>query len=395
LGALLAGLPDSNAIIAFGHYPYMKLPFIRDVRLRPSILTMFVLLTVPVFSTIIIVSYLSNDRIARSTATELLERFRTDAVESIRNAFDPIKSLVRSAAVVGDQQPDFYSDNRSLKYLFSIQRHSDKIVSAYVGIADGSFRQARQINPAVEIQGKLPPEGVRYAFRWIDPPSGPTPIDRYVFLDANEMELGRSEQATSYDPRRRLWYRMAVEQGSLVITDPDVFAALELIGFTVAAPFYADGKIAGVAAADITLNGFSESLSEHKISPGTLCYILDSRGGVLANSKLATTYTNENGRVELQHISSLPDELPAIAFGSRPRQNEDLFSFSHGGQEYIASLSQLPPQFGKRWQLFIITPLSDFTAPFDSNNNRLLAFGVIAVAVQISGGVGNRVCAYG
>src|SRR5258708_34553333 len=127
----------------------MKLAFIRDVRLRPRILTMLVLLTVPVFSTIIIVSYLSNDRIARSTATELLERFRTDAVESIRNAFDPIKSLVRGAAVFGDQQPDFYSDNRSLKYLFSIQRTIYKVVSAYAGLPARSLRHARQTNHAL------------------------------------------------------------------------------------------------------------------------------------------------------------------------------------------------------------------------------------------------------
>jgi len=344
---------------------------------------MFVLLTLPVFATIIIVSYLSNDRIAKLTATGLVERFRGEAVESLRNAFDPIKSLVRSAAVLGDEEPDFYADNRSLRYLFSILQHSDKIVSAYIGMADGSFRQARQISPTVEIQGKLPPPGVRYAFRWIGAEGTPTPIDRYLFLDANQKELGTSEQATNYDPRRRLWYRMAAEQGSLVITDPDVFAALDLIGFTVAAPFYRDGLVAGVAAADITLSGFSEYLSEHKISPGTLSYILDSRGGVLANSELATTYANDKGRVELQHISSLPNELPAIAFGSRPRQSEGLFSFAHAGQQYIASLSQLPPEFGKSWQIFIITPLSDFTAPFDANNNRFLIFGVIAVGAEI------------
>ena len=34
-------------------------------RLKPSILTSFVLLTVPVFLTIITVTYISNDRIAR------------------------------------------------------------------------------------------------------------------------------------------------------------------------------------------------------------------------------------------------------------------------------------------------------------------------------------------
>jgi len=357
--------------------------FARKLRLRPSILVLFVLLTVPVFFTIIAVTYLSNDTIARSNAEELVERFRIDAVEDIRNVFDPIKSLVRSAAVVGDEQRDFYSDNRSLRYLLSILLHNERIVSVYAGMADGSFRQARRIDPTVEIQGKPPPEGVKYAYRWIEPPKATTPVDRYAFLDANEKELARSDQATSYDPRTRFWYRLTAREDSLVITDPDVFAALGLIGFTVAAPFHASGKVVGIAAIDLTLDGLSEYLAERKISPGTLSYILDQQGRVIANSERAKTYTNENGQVELQHITSLGNELPAIAFSSRPRQNETLFSFAHAGQRYVASLSTLPPQFGKRWQLFIVTPLRDFTSTLERNNNRLLIFGLIAIALQI------------
>jgi adenylate cyclase len=267
--------------------------------------------------------------------------------------------------------------------LLSILLHNERIVSVYAGMADGSFRQARRIDPTVEIQGKPPPDGVKYAYRWIEPPKASTPVDRYAFLDANEKELARSDQATSYDPRTRFWYRLTAREDSLVITDPDVFAALGLIGFTVAAPFHAGGKVVGIAAIDLTLDGLSEYLAERKISPGTLSYILDQQGRVIANSERAKTYTNENGQVELQHITSLGNELPAIAFSSRPRQNETLFSFAHAGQRYVASLSTLPPQFGKRWQLFIVTPLRDFTSTLERNNNRLLIFGLIAIALQI------------
>ena len=138
----------------------MKRSFERKLRLRPSIVALFVLLTVPVFFTSVAVTYVSNEQIARANADALIERFRTDAIDSIQNMFNPIKSLVRSAAVVGSQQPDFYSENRSLKYLFSMLLHSDKLISDYVGMSDGSFRQARRINSAVEIQEKLPPVGV-------------------------------------------------------------------------------------------------------------------------------------------------------------------------------------------------------------------------------------------
>ena len=361
----------------------MTSPFAKNLRLRPSILTLFILLTVPVFFAIVAVNYVSNEKIARDNADELIGRFSVEAIENIQHLFDPIKSLVRSAASIGAEQPDFYEDNRSLKYLFSILQHSDRIISMYVGLNDGSFRQARQIDPAVEIQGKLPPEGTRYADRWITPQRASAAVDHYLFLDAGRKELGSSEQTTSYDPRARLWYRTAQQTRELSVSDVDVFATLGLVGFTVGAPFYVDGTLRGVAAADITLDGLSNYLAERKISPATLSYILDHQGRVIANSERVKTYASHNGRVELQHIASLGNELPAIAFSFRPRDNARMFSFAHGEKDYIASLTTLPPEFGKRWQLFVITPLADFTSAFDEQNKRLALFGAIAILLQI------------
>ena len=85
-------------------------------RLKPSILTSFVLLTVPVFLTIITVTYISNDRIARHDADELLGRFSSEAINNIQGDINPIKSLVRSVAALGDAFPDIFADSRSLAY---------------------------------------------------------------------------------------------------------------------------------------------------------------------------------------------------------------------------------------------------------------------------------------
>jgi adenylate cyclase len=355
----------------------------RNLRLKPSILTSFIILTVPVFFTIIGVTYLSNDRIARTNARELVERFRVDAIDNIQADFNPIKSLVRSAAAIGDRYPDFYLDDRCFTYFHSVLLHSQRIVSVYVGLNDGAFRQSRRIDPAVEIAGKLPPEGARFAFRWIVPQPGKPLLDHYLFHTADLKPLGEAEQVTTYDPRSRLWYRSAAEAHAETVSDPDIFATLGLIGFTVAAPFYTDGKLHGVAAIDITLTGLGEYLAERKVSSGTLSYILDHQGRVIAASDLSKTYANVDGKLELTHITSLANELPAIAFSARPRDSEGQFTFTFEGKDYVASLASLTPEFGKKWQLFIITPLADFTGAFHDNNMRLAAFGLLALAMQI------------
>jgi adenylate cyclase len=363
--------------------------FKRQWRLKPSILTLFLLLTLPVFAAIVATTYLSNDAIVRTGATRLLDRFRNDAISGIQNAFDPIKTLVRSAAEIGNEYPDFYYDTRPIRYFHSMLQHSDKVVSVYVGLEDGSFRQARRLDPKVPVQGKLPPEGTIFATRWIDVAKDTTLLDRYIFLNGKGEEIGASSEPTVYDPRSRGWYRNTASLGETMITPPDVFATLGLIGFTVAAPFSSGGKTRGVVAVDITLQSFSEYLAEHKVSANTLSYILDNTGRVIANSDLTRTYSSVGGRVELQHVAALGNDLAAQAFMARPRNEAKAgethqFSFSFNGQDYVASLSTLPEEFGTRWQLFVITPLRDFTRPFEEHNNRLLMFGIVVVLLQVA-----------
>ena len=362
----------------------MTKSFRPSLRLKPSILTLFVLLTVPVLATIIIFNYVANDRIARVTGQELVERFRLEAIDSVREVFDPIKSMVRVAAALGDQQSDFYADNRSMKYFEAILQHSPKIVSAYVGLNDGQFRQARRLNADAVLFGKRVPAGTRFSYHWLEYPGGGAAVDHNVFLDASGQGLGAQEAPTAYDPRNRMWYRATVEASGLYITDPDVFATLGLIGFTVAQPFSKDGEVRGVVAVDITLDGLSQYIAEHKVSPNTLSYVLDQDGRVLAASDLSKTYTADKGKVDLRHISDLDNELPALAYGAHPRNGGGtLYGFTYGGQEYFASLSTLSPDFGKRWQLFVVTPVSDFTGAFDRNNRLLLAVGIVATGLSL------------
>src|SRR5579862_9929443 len=131
--------------------------FKRKLRLKPTILTLFIVLTMPVTVAIVAVTYVSNDHIAHDSADRLVERFRVSALEDIQSVFEPIKTMVRSAAVLGQEEPDFFFNDRSLAYMQSVLLHNDKTVSVYVGLNDGTFRQARRIDPTVEIQGKLPP----------------------------------------------------------------------------------------------------------------------------------------------------------------------------------------------------------------------------------------------
>ena len=140
---------------------------------------------------------------------------------------------------------------------------------------------------------------------WWSRRSGTPVLDRYVFLDSRQNRLGEVAAESGYDPRERPWYTKAVAAGTTTITDPEVFWAFGLVGITVAAPFAAGDHQQGVVAADITLDSFAAYLANHRISEGSVSYLLDKDGMVLAASDGSAVARSQGDAVELHHVTAV------------------------------------------------------------------------------------------
>jgi len=354
--------------------------------LKPTILVVFILMTVPVLAALIQFNYQSTDRVVRAHAANLVERFRNEKIREIVTEFKTLESMIASTAELGRLAPDMFTDSRALAFLFSLLKHSETVLNVYVGTQDGAFRQARRIHdPDAAIHDTQPPKGARYAYRLLDPEKGPPVLDRYIFLDEQQNVLGDVAAVSGYDPRKRTWYNVAVAAGETVITDPELFWAFGLVGFTVAEPYVVDGKLVGVVAADVTLDRFSQYLAQKPVSQNSVSYLLDDRGFVLAASDGMTRFGGGNDRVTLPHVADVQNRVVALAYSQRPVLDRDeVYQFTHEDRDFIVALSSFEEDLGKPWRLMVITPLSDFTAEFNESNRTMLTMGLVAVAVQLT-----------
>ena len=359
--------------------------------LRPTIIVVFMAMTVPVLLLIVQLNYTTSEQAARTQAATLVDRFRTNAIDDIIGKFAALRSLIEPAAELGRQEPSFYEDDRALGYLRQMLSHSDTILNVYVGLEDGSFRQARRLHDmSVPIHGTLPPDGAVYAYRLLEPTPGEPTLDRYIFLDAEWNPLSEVAAESGYDPRRRAWYMEAVEAGGTTITDPELFWAFGLVGFTVAAPYQVDGTLRGVVAADVTLDNFSAYLAQNPISEGSFSYILDDRGQVLAASDKVTRYGSNNDDVELVHVSDVANRTVARAYGERPLDGTGddgpgVYRYIDAeGRTLIVSLTGFGERLGKPWQMMVVTPVADFTSEFDAKAEQLHLIGLAAVVLQLA-----------
>ncbi len=353
--------------------------------LKTTILVVFFLTTIPFLAAIIQINYRSSQRVVRAHAGEMVERFRTETIREVVSEFETLTSLITTTAELGRRAPDLFTDSRVLSYFFTMLSHSETLLNVYVGTEDGAFWQARHIHdPDAEIHGSVPPKGAKYAYRLVDPNKGPPVLDRYIFLDADQTVLGDASAISGYDPRRRAWYNMAVNASGTVITDPELFWAFGLVGFTVAAPYSIDGQLTGVVATDVTLDRFSRYLAEKPVSPNSLSYMLDDRGLVLAASDGTTHFGNDNDQVALSHVADVENRVVSMAYSQRHEvHGDEVFNFTYEGQEFIVALSSFQEKLGKPWRLMVITPLSDFTAEFNTSNRLMLIIGLAAVAIQL------------
>ncbi|QBF34007.1 adenylate/guanylate cyclase domain-containing protein [Thalassococcus sp. S3] len=358
----------------------------RAPSLRVTILTLFLVLTVPVFLSVFTYSYFTSSKLVRDDTIERIALYQADVDESIENFFREVVSKAESAAIAGSLQADFYLERSAIDYLTSVTLGTPGVLSTYVGLeADGSFLQARRMQTGQRVNDQDLPPGSVFARRWITADGTGTRIDTYAFEDAQGEPLGQLSNVTAYDPRLRMWYEVTRDGGEVTISDPDVFAALGLVGFTVAAPIYWDQELGGIAAIDLTLDSLSAYLARQSVSPASASFILDQRGNVLANSDKAAVFPDSAGALRLPHITEWPDPIVGVAYGQRPRgdENGEPFLLQYDGQDYLASLKPITTVQDKAWQVFVIAPMADFNTEIASNNRRMLMIGIGATILQI------------
>lgn len=175
---------------------------------------------------------------------------------------------------------------------------------------------------------------------------------------------GAAPFPAGYDPRKGDWYKKAVEKGrvtwSNIYLDKDGKPVI-----TVAEPFFEDGRLAGVSAADIVLESLMDRLFDLSDLPASDAALVNYLGGVRISANTGT----EGG---FKWRSYDPDAAPPVsayaggalapAFKAAARERSgtvvegsDLLSFA---RVFIRTRAG-----GKEWHYLVRTPVSGVIGP--------------------------------
>jgi len=176
----------------------------------------------------------------------------------------------------------------------------------------------------------------------------------------------------SYDPRKRGWYRRAVETGEIGWTELYVDAVTGDLMVTCSKPVYSsEGKIVGVVGADVTLKALNERIISTQVGELGYAFLIDNNGKVVARPRLSAGDTRWDETFEAENLlhSDIDNpELRKIAENMTAGDTGIAKCRFEGGEKYIA----YAPITCTNWSIGIVMPVEEIIAPALTTKSKII-----------------------
>ncbi|HMM20435.1 MAG TPA: methyl-accepting chemotaxis protein [Selenomonadales bacterium] len=177
-----------------------------------------------------------------------------------------------------------------------------------------------------------------------------------------------------YDPRMRVWYKSATEQGKLIFSDPYLDMVTKQMAVSVALPLKSpSGQLRGVISGDILLQTLVENVKNIKLYGEGYAFLLDAKGQILAHPDADTVSRNIFEEDKLKELAPVVKDLLG--------KDQGFMALRYGGQEMLM-VSRKVPSTG--WLLAISVPADVVYKPLAQLKWLFGLIAVLAVLVVIT-----------
>ncbi len=336
-------------------------------------------------------SYLTSQRVLQDHARDIMQNISDLTVEQSLNhlslahrAAHLTKRLI-SSDVVGSEL-----ERRSVleKYFLDQLAIYPHFAGIYVGLPNGDFLYVSRSDERSK-------DGFRTKI--ISHHSGGKETTLKWRNQMMEVVGEASDPQDAYDPRRRPWYKRAVDKKSIVWTDPYIFFTSQKPGITIAGPiFRGDGQLQAIVGVDIEIDQLSTFIGKLRIGKNGRAFMLNNNRDVVAfpdASKLRLRDT-EHDKTRLVKIEELNDGLSRAAYdslqwpegedGRLVLQGPKFSRFEYDGKTYHSMFAPFEDQHWP-WIIGVYLPESDYLGSIQENrrHNIWMTMGISVLATII------------
>ncbi|MFQ2648183.1 methyl-accepting chemotaxis protein [Aeromonas caviae] len=200
-----------------------------------------------------------------------------------------------------------------------------------------------------------------------------------TYFGSAQGEMTRHDPAlntVNYDPRARPWYQNADKAGKLIVTPPYVSVTMQQMVVTLAEPVSHQGRVIGVAGADLSLDALIDEVLAMKVQGEGYAMLLDRSGLIVGHPQKA---------LALKQVAELAPGLTGATLDAWSRDGE-LHGATIEGREVLLSVQGVP---GTDWLLAMVMYKEVLEAPLASllwqlvglTLVLLLVFGALLIAM--------------
>lgn len=192
-----------------------------------------------------------------------------------------------------------------------------------------------------------------------------------ISFDENASLAEYSEDGEVYfNHKDRTWYKRAKTEKTLIFTDlsQDFFG--RGLSLTCAAPFYNNGKFAGVVAMDILIKDLQDEIINIDLGEGSYAFLVNEVGNIIASPFL------DKNSIEFESIGGLKSEYLSVS--SKILSYKSGMVYTNGF--YIA----YEPIKIAHWVLCVRIPQSLIMQPVNAIDNIILRMITIFIAVFLA-----------
>jgi hypothetical protein len=304
--------------------------------------------------------------------------------DRIKLLYDPMYAIVGIASQAPDMKA-LLTDNghAGMPMLLRMLRFYPQILAVYVGFDNGELFAVDHI--AGESRARVrslsgAPENAFFYNRIITLGSDGLRVERYVFLDDDGVEVGRTEPVpATYDPRTRPWYGPALHSDHVELSALYIFNQNNEPGFTLSRSFH--GARSGVFGADLAAVDLSDFLSKQRITPTSLSFIFTQSGEIVSypdQARMKALVPHGGGiMVSLPQLSELKDPVADELFAAyRESSTPGNFMYAVAGRRYIGRVVEIPARYGRDQMLGIAVPIDEIEQPAIALRNQTLFYSI-------------------
>lgn len=366
-------------------------------KLRFSLSTMYLMLTVPSFIGFLVYSYQNNLAIYTSNAEELLGRHNGEVVEKLSHLLGPIGSSARLLRAQLSESPSLFTEPKYVDTLALHLSNNPNLTSVFTASVEGHFRQVQNVGgPASSIANRIPPAGTVLAVWKVDRTSDQErALSEYALFKTKTPRnpIESFEVRNNYDPRSRPFYKAMVkslaatpEGNFMQINAPYIAASNKLPTLSIATPIVVQGKFLGMTSHSFSLETIAAFLHNMRVSRNSEAFIVDNEGGILVRTNFPEGFSVSDGEFKSRKITDFPNSPLAYVAAARAGAKDQILRFKHGpgNASYIAKFTPIPNDFNKQWEVLTIAPMSDFLAPLNEINRQLVFFACLLILLSMA-----------